>query len=299
MNHRAAQGEPLVQPMYYGHPEVDAAYDVPRQFMFGDSLLVAAITAPNDRVTLRGSTLAWLPDGLWADIFTGTVYRVPTGGQHIVLHRDDQSIPVLLMAGAVLPLACETSTRVDTNPDSFELLLLPGANGTREIVEDDGEGTSSETIRTSRTRLDWDDERGVLSIGASTNTAVVPSTRTWVLRLLGVVGVESVAVDGAATDPSITRQGDAVVVTLTDVPTDVDVELSLTGSWVPSTTDKQSRLFDLLASAQWDYDRKWAAWNVISSEDSDVGKVSQLQAMGLPAALLSALTEFIASATQS
>ncbi|WP_426563177.1 TIM-barrel domain-containing protein [Angustibacter sp. McL0619] len=295
MNHRAAHGDPLVQPMYYGHPEVDAAYEVPRQFMFGDSLLVAAITAPNDEVTLKGSTTAWLPAGLWADIFTGTVYRIPPGGQHIVLHRDQRSIPVLLAAGAVLPLAGDAGTRADANPDSIELLLLPGASGTRELVEDDGTGTSAETIPTSRTRLDWDDAQGVLTIGAATDTAVVPSTRTWVVRLLGVVDVESVAVSGPAEDPTITRLGDALAVTLTDAPTDVELQLSLTGSWSPSTTDTQSRVFDVLASAQWDYNRKWAAWNVISSQDNAVGKVSQLQAMGLPAALLSALTEFLAT----
>ena len=49
MNLRAhAEGEPLVQPMYYDHPDEPAAYDVPNQFMFGSELLVAPITSPAD-----------------------------------------------------------------------------------------------------------------------------------------------------------------------------------------------------------------------------------------------------------
>ena len=49
MNLRAhAEGEPIVQPMYYDHPDEPAAYDVPNQFMFGSELLVAPITSPAD-----------------------------------------------------------------------------------------------------------------------------------------------------------------------------------------------------------------------------------------------------------
>ncbi len=47
MNLRAhAEGEPIVQPMYYDHPDDGAAYTVPNQFMFGSELLVAPITSP-------------------------------------------------------------------------------------------------------------------------------------------------------------------------------------------------------------------------------------------------------------
>ena len=109
------------------------------------------------------------------------------------------------------------------------------------------------------------------------------------------MGVESVAVTGLAAEPTLVLHAGAMEITLSDVPTDIDVKVTLTGSWTPSTANFRSRLFDLLASAQSEYDRKWAAWNILTSEDSDLGKVSQLQAMGLPAALLSALTELLAS----
>ena len=91
MNHRAAaDGVPLVRPMYHLAPEEERAYAVPNQFAFGSELLVAPITTPRDPVTLRGAVRAWLPPGTWIDIFTSTVYE---GDREIELHRDARLDP--------------------------------------------------------------------------------------------------------------------------------------------------------------------------------------------------------------
>jgi alpha-glucosidase (family GH31 glycosyl hydrolase) len=280
MNHRAAHGDPLVQPMYYEHPASAAAYDVDRQFMFGDSLLVAPITDPTDEITLMGSTPAWLPEGTWADIFTGTVYRAGAGGRHIRLHRDDTSIPALVRAGAVLPLALDPSVRVDANPDALELLVLPGADGTRELVEDDGTDN-----HISRTPLVWDDAARTLTIGPASDPAVVPARRSWTVTVLGASALE-------ATGTGVSPVVDGGTVTIADVPADAEIRIQLSAI---AGTDKQSRLFALLGRAQWEHERKWAAWNVLTTDADDLGKVSELQALGLPDSLLSALVELIVS----
>jgi alpha-glucosidase (family GH31 glycosyl hydrolase) len=123
MSRRAhEQGEPLVQPMYYDHPWEDAAYGVPNQFMFGSDLLVAPITSPADRETGLASVRAWLPEGDWLDIFTGVGYR---GGRTIELHRDLDSIPVLVRAGVEPPLSGDDVHRTpveDLQPRLFALL---------------------------------------------------------------------------------------------------------------------------------------------------------------------------------
>jgi alpha-glucosidase (family GH31 glycosyl hydrolase) len=295
MNHRAAHGEPLVQPMYYDHPEVPAAYEVPRQFMFGDSLLVAPITDPGDAVTGLGSTTMWLPEGRWADIFTGTVYRAGPGGRFLTLHRDDQSIPALVKAGATVPLAADSGTHADVNPDALRLLLLVGADGTRELVEDDGTGTRPADIPTSRTEFTWNDDDRVLTIGAATDARVVPARRTWTLTLFGLRELESVEVSGAAVTGEIGRDAGAWTVTLPDVPTNADVSVRLHGTDESGAGGRQTRLFDMLARAQWDHQRKWAAWNVLETDAADLDKIGQLQSLGLPAELLSALVEIVVS----
>jgi alpha-glucosidase (family GH31 glycosyl hydrolase) len=283
MNYRAAEGDPLVRPMYWDHPEAGPAYAVPRQFRFGDSLLVAPITDPSDEVTLLGSTEAWLPEGTWADIFTGMVYRIGAGGQHIRLHRDEQSIPVLLTAGGVLPLARDAFTRADTNPSAVELLLLPGADGTRELVEDDGTGE-----RVSRTTLTWDDAGRTLTVGAASDPSVVPARRDWTVRFLGVSRVDDVEVSGGGEAVA----GDGVV-TVAGAPADVELRIRVRFGAAPG--DRQSRLFDLLSRAQWEHERKQAAWDVLTTDAEDLRKVSGLQALGMPESLLSALIEILVS----
>jgi hypothetical protein len=271
MNHRAAHGEPLVRPMYWEHP----AYDVPTQFLFGDSLIVAPITDPSDDVTLMGSTDAWLPEGAWADIFTGTVYHAGPGGQRIRLHRDERSIPALLRAGAVLPLAADASVRPDTNPPALELLLLPGADGTRSLVEDSED-------RISRTPLVWNEADQTLTIGPASDPSVVPAHRDWTIRFLGAEVTE-------ATGATLTDG----LLTITDAPADGELRISV--RFATARPDKRRHLFDLLARAQWDHARKLGAWHVLRTDADSLRKVAALQSLGLPESLLSALTEILVS----
>lgn len=262
MNHRAAAGDPLVRPMYWEHP---AAYDVPTQFLFGDSLLVAPITDPSDEVTLMGATDAWLPEGRWADIFTGRAYEAGPGGQHLRLHRDDQSIPALLRAGAALPLTADASVRPETNPPALELFLLPGADGSRTLTEDAGD-------RVSHTPLVWDDAARTLTIGPASDPSVVPPRRDWTVRILGTTA-----------DP----------ITVTGAPTGTELRIPIPAD-LPAP-DKRQQLFDLLARAQWDHARKLDAWKVLRPDGDALRKVAGLQALGLPGELLSALTELLVS----
>ncbi|MEI2659055.1 MAG: hypothetical protein V9G11_02805 [Bifidobacterium adolescentis] len=49
MNRRAAfDNEPLVQPLYWDYPEIEAAYELTDEFRFGTELLVAPIVDPAD-----------------------------------------------------------------------------------------------------------------------------------------------------------------------------------------------------------------------------------------------------------
>jgi len=241
-----------------------------------------------------GSTQAWLPEGTWADIATGAVYRSRPGGEHRTLHRDERSIPALLPAGAVLPLARDADTRPDTNPDALELLLLPGADGHRELVEDDGTGTTVADIPTSRTALMWDDAAGVLTIGAATNPSVVPARRSWTVTFFGLDSLDSVTVAGGGAGAGIARTDLGWQVTVEDAPSDIELRLTVRAARGSRTADRR-RLQAVLATAQWDHELKWRAWDVLESDADDVGKLAGLQAIGTPAALLSALTEVMAS----
>jgi alpha-glucosidase (family GH31 glycosyl hydrolase) len=173
MNLRAhAEGEPIVQPMYYDHPEEGVAYDVPNQFMFGSELLVAPITSPADRDTGLGRVKAWLPDGTWTDVFTGQSY---TGGRSLYLHRDLRSIPVLARAGAIVPHAAEDELLDGSGvPSVVELKVYPGADGDFTLAEDNDDD------RWALTRITYDDATGEVTVhDTQGHRDTLPDDRTY------------------------------------------------------------------------------------------------------------------------
>ena len=178
MNVRAHEGRPIVEPMYYEHPEEPAAYTVPNQFMFGTELLVAPITTPADRATGLGQVKVWLPPGLWVDVFTGATYR---GGRSLHMYRDLASVPVLARAGAVLPMVPADAVGADTGPSSrIEVRAFAGADGAFTLVED------RDDARWARTRLTYDDATGAVTVHPTEgDVATVPGDRSYDTVVVG------------------------------------------------------------------------------------------------------------------
>jgi alpha-glucosidase (family GH31 glycosyl hydrolase) len=263
MNHRAAAGVPLVRPMYHLEPDDPRAYTVPNQFGFGSELIVAPITAPRDPVTLRGSVRAWLPPGTWIDVFTETVYE---GDRELELHRDGSSIPALLRAGGILPLAAEDDLDATRNPERLELLVAPGADGEFTLIEDDGTGATPDEIPTARTTIAL--RGGELTIGAPDDpNGIVPPGRTWAVRVLGT--------------------GERIE--------DAPVGRPFGIAQQPRTPDRQGALFALLVAAQYGHAEKADAWKAITSDLAPEQKLAELHAQGHPRALIGALSELMSA----
>jgi alpha-glucosidase (family GH31 glycosyl hydrolase) len=263
MNHRAsADGIPLVRPMYHLAPEADRAYEVPNQFAFGSELLVVPITTPRDEVTLRGSVRAWLPPGTWIDIFTSTVY---VGDREIELHRELGSIPALLRAGGILPLAAEDDLDATRNPERLEVVVAPGADGELTLIEDDDTDVA-------RTTLTWDQAAGTLTIGAAEDPhGVLPAERAWTVTVLGVEH-EPLAASG---------------------PTGEPLRVEVGADPRPRTPDREDALFAILNAAQFSHEAKETAWRTLSSDLSPAAILAELNAQGLPRELIGALSELL------
>jgi len=290
MNHRAATlGEPLVRPMYHAYPEDRQAYTVPNQFAFGTEMLVAPITTPHDPVTRMGSVRAWLPAGTWTDLFTGVSYE---GGGVLTLHRPYQSIPVLVRAGGIIPLAAETELDASRNPDQLEVVVAPGADGSFVLMEDDGTGGWPDPVPTASTPITWEQQTGTLTIGpVSGAQAAVPARRTWTVTLLGCAGAAVVAADGTPGALSAVRGRTSV--TVADAPTNQPIRLVFGPNLSTRTDDISGRVYDVLHHAAYDHGLKQAAWNTVAEPIDGAMKLARLQALGLPTDLLSALTELI------
>ena len=127
-----------------------------------------------------------------------------------------------------------------------------------------------------------------LTIGAASDPGVVPGRRDWTVNFLGVAVIDEVEVSGGF-EPVVTGGG----VTIAGVPADGELQVRVRMGAAPD--DKRNRLFDILARAQWEHERKLAAWNVLTTDADSLRKVSGLQALGLPQPLLSTLIEILVS----
>ena len=212
----------LLRPMYYAWPDEDRAYPASpdanlgqepstRQYMFGDSLLVAPVTRPSKCIPRPPATgpcglaeqKVWLPPGSWYELHTGTLRRGAVEFAQAV-HIDD--VPVYARAGAVvptraLPHGALIGGAAHVSPDLI-WTIYPGAqSGNGHVYEDDGE--SEEYLRGAYTRTalayTWHDLDG-----ASVHVARLSHTRggesVHAARTRGgTLTIEIAAVDGPAT----------------------------------------------------------------------------------------------------
>lgn len=131
-SHRS--GTPIIRPMVYQFPEDENCHQESFDFMLGPNLLVASVMEPEQH-----TRLVYLPEGQnWVDIHSGSIYA---GGQTVQLQAPLEHIPILVIAGSVLPHMQEMRF-VGEKPDDVRLLYLYPDSGESErttlLVEDDG-----------------------------------------------------------------------------------------------------------------------------------------------------------------
>lgn len=189
MNNRThREGVPLIQPMYYTHPQNDAAYEVKNQYWFGDQMMIAPITQRASKASGRAKVRAWLPGGIWTDLFTGTVYD-GKDGRFIDLYRDDTSIPALCKAGAIIPMQ---------GKDGMEITLCPGGDNTFTLYEDAGEGFDYREGGFVETKMDlsYGEQKTVFTLSKPCGDASLMKERCYRLCFKGYEKPDRVLLNG-------------------------------------------------------------------------------------------------------
>ena len=191
MNHRAwAEGEPICQPMYYAYPENWDAYGRKNEYFFGSELIAAPVTTARIENLNVAKTKVWLPEGLWFDFFTDTVYQ---GGRNQNMYRSIDQIPVLAKAGAILPMTDEIRA-IDTekNPEELTVRVYPGADNSFTLYEDDNitEGYRQGICAVTEMNLNWQEKTFTIKPSAGDLT-LLPKQRTWKIELHKVTAEEA------------------------------------------------------------------------------------------------------------
>ena len=213
-------GVPLVRAMYLDYPASDEAYRHPRQYLYGDGLLVAPVTTP-DAPGGGAETTVWFPPGSsWTDYFTGRTYA---GGTVRRITTGLDTMPVFLKSGAIVPRRTDYTDHVTGRPLSGVTLDIAAGDGSFRLYEDAGEGHGYRTGQYATTRI------RTARHGTSTTVTIGPrrgdypgavTHRAYVLRLFGTDAPRSVTagtapVRGWSYDPA-TR---TTTVPLPDAPT--------------------------------------------------------------------------------
>jgi alpha-glucosidase (family GH31 glycosyl hydrolase) len=200
-------GSPLIQPLYYKHPEI---YDNPlykNEYYFGTEFLVAPITSKKDLVMNRVVHKFYLPTGLWYDFKTGKKFP---GDRSYVSFFKDEDYPVFVKSGGIIPLSKDISNDVKS-PDFLEIHIFPGKSNTYNLYEDDGISNLYKQGYYLLTSIDYNYQENnytVIVRAIEGKSGIVPATRNYRFRFRNTKKTDDLVANFDGTDLPTTSYED-------------------------------------------------------------------------------------------
>ncbi|NCB93593.1 MAG: DUF5110 domain-containing protein [Clostridia bacterium] len=295
MNRRASRdGLPLVQPMYYMEPEQNETYEVPNEYYFGSELIVSPITEKQDEKARAAKAATWLPSGLWADFFTGVVYR---GGRMLNLWRGVEDMPVLMKAGAIVPMKDmrEFDNSVD-NPKAMEVKIFAAEDGNFTLWEDAGDTPEDEDENWAATELTFaGGAADRFTIGkAMGNLSVIPEKRSWKLVFVAAENIQpEVSAAGEKLDAKVSydKETSSLIIEIPETSVEKEITVEFAKGLPLCGENLADRCYKLLEKAQVEYNLKEKVLNAVEMQGNDA--VATLASMNLNEALFGELCEVV------
>ena len=136
------EGIPMMRPMFVEFPEDRACEPLDKQYMLGDSLLVAPVFKESGEVEY------YLPEGVWVNLLTGTTVK---GGRWQKETHDYFSLPLMVRPGSIVAVGQESSRPDYDFADGVRFLLwLPEEGMTAETGVSDLNGNVVMTVSAGR-----------------------------------------------------------------------------------------------------------------------------------------------------
>jgi len=268
MNYRTHKDlQPLIQPMYYSHPECDEAYSFRNQYWFGSELIVAPITTESDKHSMLGEVKVWLPEGEWTDFFTGLVYK---GNRTLKIHRNLKQFPVFAKAGAIVPMEDYAHNNTLGGKENMWVYVFPGADNTFRLYEDSGDGSEYINGGFATTQFDfkWGKKATFTIRGSVGDTTLIPDNRNWNICFSGftkdIVAQVTVAGKKVSADCSYDESTNTTVLKLENVSTLDEVVITLSAdNLMTDNSSAKAKIHDILLHAQMSYEIKTALWDAV------------------------------------
>ena len=195
-----AESVPLVRPMYLEFPELPEAYRQPQQYLFGDHILVAPITAPGaGPARLAGQAVWFPPGGAWYNFFTGERFD---GGVEVLVAAGIEELPLYLRGG--VPVVMRPFTRRPGSAPLEEAIVRcypgpEGQTGSFVLYEDDGIGMGYTKGECARTRFTYTREGSHVTVTIEPSEGVFTGQnpeRAYTIELPATRPASALEVDG-------------------------------------------------------------------------------------------------------
>jgi alpha-D-xyloside xylohydrolase len=153
------EGYTMTRALPFDFPNDANVRNIANQYMFGPALLVCPITASGT------SRNVYLPAGNWYDFWTGSVNTGTAGRALSNVPAPLQTIPIYVRAGSIIPMGPRIQYATQA-ADPIELRVYPGADGSFNLYEDEGDNYNYETGKNSIIPITYNNTTGMVTIGA-------------------------------------------------------------------------------------------------------------------------------------
>jgi alpha-glucosidase len=197
-------GVAFLRPRYYYWPEDDAAYTSKNEYVFGDQLIAAPVTAAADKVTGLTAEQVWLPKGDWMEWPTGKHFSGPVSADRSFTIAQ---IPVYVKVGAIVPMQPPMLRTGEKPVDPLIVNVWPLASGSSSnysVYEDSGASVEYQSGVFARTPIKAAQTGDTLRVEIGPVQGSYPGmlkTRGYELRLPADWPPAAVTVNGKALKP--------------------------------------------------------------------------------------------------
>lgn len=202
-------------------------------------------------------------------------------------------------AGAMIPLTSfeENFDNNTDNPSDLEVLVFTGADGQLKLIEDEANLTKDSL--SAYTNIRYQEQKQLMTIyPAEGNTSVLPEERKWKFTLYGLMPNDAINVMSGDqhVEAKITFDAalNATVIQLNPIGINQKITIDLTTSTQANyVATKQQQAFDYLNDAQIDYLLKERLFNILNTQTTLIGILSEFETLNIDSAILQPLKEIL------